>query len=113
MREGNMKHMHFKDVESYEASVFGFKGAEKWTLKLLSDNSILNELGPGGYTPAEHQHDDSIERGIVLSGNGVVIHGDHRIGIQPHDFFEIADGNHQYVNTGNEPLVFMCFRFPR
>ncbi|HOX16691.1 MAG TPA: cupin domain-containing protein [Smithellaceae bacterium] len=108
-----MKHVRIKDAESYEASAFGFKGAEKWTLKLLSDNSIWNELGPGGCTPAEHQHDDSIERGVVLSGKGVIIHGDNRIEIQPHDFFEITDGNHQYVNTGNEPLAFMCFRYPR
>lgn len=108
-----MKHMHMKGVESYEASAFGFKGADKWTLKLLSDNSILNELGPAGYTPAEHEHADSIERGVVLSGKGVILHGGNKIEIQPNDFFEIADGNHQYINTGNEPLVFMCFRFPR
>ncbi len=100
-----MKHMHMKDVESYEASAFGFKGADKWTLKLLSDNSILNELGPAGYTPAEHEH--------ALSGKGVILHGGNKIEIQPNDFFEIAEGNHQYINTGNEPLVFMCFRFPR
>ena len=108
-----MKHVRYKDVESYEAAAFGFKGAEKWTLKLLSDNSILNELGPGGYTPAEHIHDESIERGVVLSGKGMIIHGNKQIEIQPDEFFEIVEGNHQYINTGNEPLVFMCFRFPR
>ena len=108
-----MKHLHITDAESYEASLFGFTGAEKWTLRLLSDNSILNELGPGGYTPVEHKHDDSIERGLVLSGKGVIIHENNRIEIQPHDFFEITDGNHQYVNTGNEPLAFVCFRYPR
>ena len=59
------------------------------------------------------KHDDSIERGLVLSGKGVIIHENNRIEIQPHDFFEITDGNHQYVNTGNEPLAFVCFRYPR
>jgi len=108
-----MKHLRLADVESYDSSALGFQGAEKWTLKLLSDSSILNELGPGGCTPAEHEHADSIERGVVLSGQGVIIHGDRRIELQPNDFFEISDGNHQYVNTGNVPLVFMCFRFPR
>lgn len=108
-----MKHVRLIDVESFDSSALGFTGAEKWTLKLLSDSSILNELGPGGCTPAEHQHDDSIERGVVLSGTGVIIFGDKRIEIQPHDFFEIDAGNHQYVNTGNEPLLFLCFRFPR
>lgn len=108
-----MKHVRIKDAESYDSSVFGFQGAEKWTLKRLPDNSIWNELGPGGCTPAEHQHDDSIERGVVLSGKGVIIGGDNRIEVQPHDFFEIADGNHQYINIGNEPLAFVCFRYPR
>jgi len=108
-----MKHLRLTEVESFDSSAFGFKGAEKWTLKLLSDNSILNELGPGGCTPAEHAHADSTERGVVLSGKGIIIHEGNRIEIQPHDFFEIADGNHQYLNIGNEPLVFMCFRFPR
>lgn len=108
-----MKHIRFEDVESYDASVFGFKGIEKWTVKLLSDSSVLNELGPGGYTPVEHIHDDSIERGVVLSGKGVIVYGGKRIEIQPNEFFEIVEGNHQYINTGNEPLVFVCFRFPR
>ena len=108
-----MKHLRCADVESYDSSAFGFKGTEKWTLKLLSDNSILNELGPGGCTPAEHEHSESIERGVVLSGKGVIIYKDKHTELQPTDFFEITEGNHQYVNTGNEPLVFMCFRFPR
>lgn len=108
-----MKHLHGPDVESYDASAFGFEGAAKWKIKLLSDASVWNELEPGGYTPAEHKHDDSIERGVVLSGKGVIIHGDNRIEIQPNDFFEIVEGNHQYLNTGNEPLVFVCFRYPR
>lgn len=108
-----MKHLHINDVESYDASVFGFEGIEKWKVRLLSDNSVCNELEPGGYTPAQHEHADSIERGVVLSGKGVIIHGNNRIEIQAHDFYEIVEGNHQYVNTGNEPLVFVCFRYPR
>jgi len=108
-----MKHLRLKDVESYDSSALGFEGAEKWTLKLLSDNSILNELGPGGYTPAEHEHANSIERGVVISGKGIIIHKNNRIEIQADDFFEIVEGNHQYVNMGNDPLVFVCFRYPR
>jgi|WetSurSiteA1Bulk_404760.scaffolds.fasta_scaffold444329_1 mannose-6-phosphate isomerase-like protein (cupin superfamily) len=108
-----MKRLRFQDIEGHDASVLGFTGCENWTIKLLSDNSILNELGPGGYTPAEHIHDHNIERGVVLSGQGMIIHGKDRVEIRPNDFFEIVEGNHQYVNTGNEGLVFLCFRFPR
>ena len=108
-----MKRLRFEDIEGHDSSVFGMQGGEKWTIKLLSDNSIYNELGPGGYTPAEHIHDDSIERGVVISGQGVIIHEDDRVELRPNDFIEITGGNHQYVNTGNEPLVFVCFRFPR
>lgn len=112
-REDAVKHMHGPDVEGHDSAVFGFEGAAGWTLRLLSDSSVWNELEPGGYTPAEHRHDDSIERGVVLSGKGVIIYGDARIEIQPKDFFEIVQGNHQYLNTGNEPLIFVCFRYPR
>jgi len=111
-KEDTMKHLHGPDVESYDCSVFGLEGS-KWKLRLLSDSSVWNELEPGGYTPAEHMHDDSIERGVVVSGKGVIIHENDRIEIQSNDFFEIVDGNHQYVNTGNEPLIFVCFRYPR
>jgi mannose-6-phosphate isomerase-like protein (cupin superfamily) len=108
-----MKHLRFEDVQGNDASAFGLKGGKQWTIKLLADNSIYNELAPGGHTPAEHIHEDSIERGVVLSGRGVIIHEGDRIELRPHDFIEIIGGNHQYVNTGNDPLVFVCFRFPR
>jgi len=108
-----MKRIRFEDVEGHDATVFGLEGGQKWTIKLLADNSILNELGPEGFTPAQHIHEDSIERGVILKGRGMIIHEGERIELRPHDFIEIIGGNHQYVNTGNEPFVFLCFRFPR
>lgn len=108
-----MKHLHGPDVESFDSSALGFEGTAKWKIRLLSDASVWNELEPGGYTPAEHRHDDSIERGVVISGTGVIIFENNRIEIKPRDFYEIVEGNHQYVNTGDEPLVFVCFRYPR
>jgi mannose-6-phosphate isomerase-like protein (cupin superfamily) len=107
-----MKHMHCADVESYDASALGLEGAEKWKVRLLSENAICNELEPGGFTPAEHTHDD-IERGVVISGKGIIKLRNNEIEIKPNDFFEFSDENHQFINNGNEPLVFLCFRFPR
>lgn len=103
-----MKHLHCPDVESYDAPALGLEGTVKYKLRLLSDNSIWNELGPGGHTP-DHKHDD-MERGVVISGKGIIKQGNNRIEIQANDFFEIASEDHQFINDGDEPLVFVCFR---
>jgi mannose-6-phosphate isomerase-like protein (cupin superfamily) len=106
-----MKHLHCKDVESYDSSAFGLEGANKYRLRLLSDASIWNEVEPGGYTP-DHKHDD-IERGVIISGKGIIKQGNNRIEIQANDFIEIVNEDHQFINNGNEPLVFVCFRIQR
>jgi len=106
-----MKHLHCTDVEIYDATVLGLEGTERMKLRLLSDDSTWIELAPGGYTP-DHKHDDK-ERMVVISGKGIIKLGGQRKEIKPNDFLEIADEDHQIINTGNDLLAFLCFRNQR
>ncbi len=106
-----MKHLQCIEVASFDAPALGLEGTEKMKLKLLSDDSTWIELEPGGYTP-DHQHNDK-ERIVIMSGKGVIKLGDRRQEIKPNDFIEISDEAHQLINTGIDPLAFMCFRNQR
>jgi mannose-6-phosphate isomerase-like protein (cupin superfamily) len=110
-KEDNMKHLRYKDVESYDAPALGLNGTEKMKLRLLSEDSVWIELGPGGYTP-DHKHDDK-ERMVVMSGKGVIKLGGQRKEIKTNDFIEVSNEDHQIINTGNDLLAFMCFRNQR
>lgn len=65
------------------------------------------EVQPGGHTP-HHQHDYEHEV-LIIKGKGVVKgeQGDHAcsagdvVWVPPHE-------KHQFRNTGNEPLEFIC-----
>lgn len=104
-----MKHMHCPDVEGYDAEALGLVGSVKTMIRVLSDNSVWLEVQPGGYTP-DHQHDD-IERNVVIAGKGTVVLENERKEIQANDFLEFpANEKHQFINTGDEPLIFMGFR---
>lgn len=47
---------------------------------------------------------------VVLTGTGVIKLEDKQTEIKPNDFIEVHNEYHQLVNTGNEPLIFLCFR---
>ena len=106
-----MKHLHCTDVEGYNAAVLGLEGTEKMKLRLLSDDSTWIELETGGYTP-DHKHEDK-ERIVIMSGKGVIKLGNERKELRPNDFIEVANEDHQIINTGNDLLAFMCFRNQR
>ena len=103
-----MKHIHCTDVEQYDAPLLGLEGTEKMTLRLISEDSVWIELGPGGHTP-DHRHGDK-ERILILEGRGMIKLGDERRELRPRDFIEVSDEDHQMINTGDKPLVMMCFR---
>jgi len=107
-----MKHLHCCEVESFPAPDLGLEGTSKMNLRLLSEDAVWIELEPGGHAP-DHKHDDK-ERVVVISGKGVIKLGNERKEIQPNDFIEIhANEDHQLINTGDEPLVIVCFRNQR
>jgi len=65
------------------------------------------EVAPGGCTP-KHSHPWEHEV-YVLSGRGVVFDGKAELLIGPGHCLLIPGGDeHQYRNTGTEPLTFLC-----
>ena len=64
-------------------------------------------LEPGGHTP-HHVH-ESEHLNYIISGKGVAMEGEIPRDIREGDFILVKpDQLHQYRNTGDEPLVFMC-----
>lgn len=70
---------------------------------------------PQGEASSFHNHPDSEEIDVILSGHGEVVWGDgRRQAFGPHDVMFIPKGvYHQHINTGNEPLVLLwCYTPP-
>ena len=65
------------------------------------------EVAPGGFTP-RHQHPYEHEV-FVLDGQGVVMEGDTEHSLEPGVVvFVKPDEVHQFRNTGDGPLRFLC-----
>ncbi len=64
-------------------------------------------IEPGGHTP-HHAH-ESEHLNYILSGKGVALEGDVPREVREGDFILVQPNElHQYRNTGDEPLTFMC-----
>jgi len=65
------------------------------------------ELAPGGRSSYEkHRHEHAV---VVLRGSGEVLLAGALHALRPGDFVRVAPGDaHQFRNTGNEPLGFLC-----
>lgn len=62
---------------------------------------------PGGHTP-HHTH-ESEHLNYIISGEGEVLEGEIPREIRQGDFILVPPNVlHQYRNTGDEPLVFIC-----
>jgi quercetin dioxygenase-like cupin family protein len=65
------------------------------------------EVAPGGYTP-RHSHPYEHEV-FILEGEGVVYEGDRPHPLRAGDVvFVKPDEVHQFKNSGNSPLKFLC-----
>lgn len=104
-----MKHIYYTDVQGLDASLLGLEDTSGMTVKLISDDSILIEICPGGRTPC-HSHNDK-ERIVVMEGTGEIKVNTENRAIQPWDFVELNNNEqHQIINNSNELLTLMCFR---
>jgi quercetin dioxygenase-like cupin family protein len=75
-------------------------GAERFCMRVF-------ELAPGGHTP-RHTHDWEHEV-FVHSGTGVVFKNDDWVQVRSGDaIFIPGNEEHQFKNTGSEPLTFVC-----
>ena len=75
-------------------------GAPNFTMRQL-------EVAPGGYTPRHHHpHEHEV---YILEGSGVVLEGDRERPLKPGDVVFIAPHEvHQFRNTAEVPLKFLC-----
>jgi len=107
-----MKHVHYSDVELEDPTEDGTKdvklrwliskkdGAENFAMRLF-------EIKPGGYTPL-HQHDWEHEV-FVFEGKGVTKNKENEKPFYQGDVFFVPPMEwHQFVNTSDETLKFLC-----
>lgn len=65
------------------------------------------EVAPGGHTP-HHSHPYEHEV-YILEGHGVILDGDRAHPLKPGDSVFVAPHDmHQFRNTGEQPLKFIC-----
>jgi quercetin dioxygenase-like cupin family protein len=107
-----MKHVHYSDVELEDPTEDGIKDVKlRWliTKKDGAKNFAMRlfEIKPGGYTPL-HQHDWEHEV-FVLEGKGVTKNKETEKPFNQGDVFFVPPMEwHQFVNTSNETLKFLC-----
>ena len=86
----------------------GAHGAKAVTLRLVE----IPVAQPGDPPRAPHQHHDIEECIYVLSGRGTTAADSGEYPLSPGDTLLVPPGEkHVTRNTGNEPLVLLCF-FP-
>ena len=107
--------MRIKKSEEVPQKAVDMEGATKCQVQILVGNeeeaptfSMRQfEVAPGGHTP-RHLHDYEHEI-YVLQGKGIVVDGDVDRPLQPGDVVFVAPNDvHQFKNTGEEPLRFLC-----
>jgi len=107
-----MKITHLDKCESFPVEMEGAVGASR-QLPIGKADGAPNfsirvfTLEVGGHTP-HHVH-ASEHLNYILQGSGEVMDGDTPRAISAGDYVLVPpDQKHQYRNTGNGPLVFMC-----
>ncbi len=107
-----MKITRLNECETAPVNMEGIKGVTKQVPIGKADGAPnfsirVFTLEPGGHTP-HHSH-ESEHLNYILEGNGVAMEGDTGHPIQKGDYLLVKPHEvHQYRNTGDSPLVFMC-----
>ena len=107
-----MKHVHHTEVELEKPKEQGIKdvmvrwlisekdGAENFAMRLF-------EIQPGGYSPL-HQHDWEHEV-FILEGEGITRDKQNEKSFKQGDVFFVSPMEwHQFINTGEKTLKFLC-----
>ncbi|MBP88625.1 MAG: cupin [Planctomycetaceae bacterium] len=107
-----MKVNHHEAIEQQPVEMEGAEGCVvRWLVgeKDGAPNFAMRqfEVAPGGHTP-KHRHDYEHEV-FVLEGNGLVVDGDADRPLKAGDvIFVQPDDVHQFRNTGDKPMKFLC-----
>ncbi len=107
--------MKVKSIDAHEQTPVQMEGAEGAQMRMLigPDDGATNfhmrqfEVAPGGYTPC-HRHDYEHEI-LILSGAGTAKSEQGERSFRSGDIiFVPANEEHQFKNTGADPLTFIC-----
>ena len=107
--------MDIKVAEQVEAREVEMDGASRVRMRMLigpddgapTFNMRMFEVAPGGHTP-RHRHEWEHEV-YVLAGEGTVRAGDGETPVAAgHCVFVPGGESHQFVNTGEATLRFLC-----
>ncbi len=107
-----MKVKHYESVSQQPVDMEGAEGCQvRWLVGEPegAPNFAMRqfEVGVGGHTP-RHSHPYEHEV-FVLDGQGVVVEGDQEHPLQQGDVVYVRpDEVHQFRNTGQTPLKFLC-----
>jgi len=102
-------------TETVESTPVQMEGAQGCSVRWLvgkpqgAPNFAMRQfsVAPGGHTP-KHSHPYEHEV-YILAGEGVVLEGDREIALKAGDaVFVTPDEVHQFRNTGDVPLQFLC-----
>ena len=107
-----MKITRLEDCEKTPVNMEGALDAFRQVPIGKADGSVniafrVFTVEPGGHTP-HHTH-ESEHLNYIISGEGEVLEGDTPRPVRQGDFVFVEPGKlHQYRNSGDEPLVFIC-----
>ena len=107
-----MKVVHYADVASEPVAEEGASGVSvRWVIskKDRAPNFYMRvfDVEPGGHTPS-HEHPWEHEA-FVLEGSGSLVRPDEETALSRGDVVFVRPGErHQFKNTSNEPLRFIC-----
>jgi quercetin dioxygenase-like cupin family protein len=107
-----MKITRLEECESSAVAMEGASGAFRQVPIGKADgapnfSARVFTLEPGGHTP-HHTH-ESEHLNYIVSGMGVAMEGETPREIREGDYILVKPNElHQYLNTGDEPLIFMC-----
>jgi len=103
--------------QKMQFEVLSKEGAEKVNVKYLIHKAVGAEkfflryysVGKGGHTPLDrHPGEHEV---FIMKGRGRVIGRNEEWDIVPGDAIFIKSNEvHQFINTGSEPLEFLCVR---
>lgn len=106
------KAIHHKEIEAKPVEMDGAKGVSiQWLISEVDNapNFFMRRFNvePGGFTP-RHQHSHEHEV-FILSGSGQVLLESEWKGIsEGYVVFVPGVLEHQFKNTGDESLIFLC-----
>jgi len=107
-----MKHVNYSEVPLEDVNIEGAVGAKiRWLIGQKDDapNFAMRmfEIDTGGNTPYHtHAYEHEV---FVLSGAGKVVTEQGAKAINTYDVIFIPPNiEHQFVNIGDKPLVFLC-----